>query len=214
MKIVDNTSEKKKEESTNTDDKCENKEDKQHEADMNDKVEEKAKETEEISGRHIRSEGFADSGKPSHIAFEERNKIERIESKEGNKSEKDKSEDQVKKCEEQKDSTVGENENQDANQSEQKTFLEVLSLLSTENTIKNLDKNKRSPLHSAAIAQQWDLIPLLIESGADIDALDIDNRTPLAFALMYKDCPLDKVHMLISSDNINIRESKGHNEVD
>ena len=58
----------------------------------------------------------------------------------------------------------------------------ITSLISSSNINKQLYR-RLSPLHLVLNSQRWDLVPVLIQHGADVNAVNVDNVTPLHAAL-------------------------------
>lgn len=51
--------------------------------------------------------------------------------------------------------------------------------------VNELDNNKISVLHYAARYDHFDIVKLLVESGADLNATEDDGLTPLHFCARY-----------------------------
>lgn len=77
----------------------------------------------------------------------------------------------------------------------QPMFLACASILSCRANVNATDNFLWTPLHFACHAGQQDIVELLIQSGAAIDALSINNSTPLFRAI--ESCRLDTVKYLL-----------------
>ena len=64
-----------------------------------------------------------------------------------------------------------------------KGILDFLKNPANKEFIADLDKNNQTVLHLAAYDDKWELVYLLIELGADINARDKYNRTPLNYCI-------------------------------
>ena len=86
----------------------------------------------------------------------------------------------------------------------------LVQLLSCENINMSYVNNTFTLLHFAVVWQRWDLVPILIRHGADVNIVNRDNDTPLHLAL-NKDVPADVLPQLISADmNINEKNATGY----
>lgn len=77
-----------------------------------------------------------------------------------------------------------------------KCRIECITLFSSSADVNAKDNFKWSPLHHACHSGQVDLVQLLLESGAEIDAQTINGGTPLMRAIESSREPL--VEFLIS----------------
>ena len=55
------------------------------------------------------------------------------------------------------------------------------------------DRNGNSPLHAATAGRNPDIAAMLIDAGADIDAINSKNQTPLDIALQQDNCQPDEI---------------------
>lgn len=84
----------------------------------------------------------------------------------------------------------------------------ALDELITPETINSGDKNDDRPLHVAAYMRNWKFVQMLIEYGADIEAVNRDGKTPLHMALseLYRRREyslVEVVALLISPQTVN-----------
>jgi ankyrin repeat protein len=87
---------------------------------------------------------------------------------------------------------------------------EITSMLNKDSLLANRKcKHGRMPLHFAAFCSKADIIKLLIEKGADINARDNNNFTPLYYA---RDA--DTAELLIKSGaKVNICDGNGYTPI-
>jgi ankyrin repeat protein len=76
-------------------------------------------------------------------------------------------------------------------------FLVCVSFLFYRANANATDNLLWTPLHFACHAGQQDIVELLVKSGAVIDALSINNSTPLSRAI--ESCRLDTVKYLLDN---------------
>ena len=82
---------------------------------------------------------------------------------------------------------------------------DVVTLLISLQNINHQDNNGRTALHLVVLEQQWDVVPVLIQNGANVDMCDGWNTTSLIYASKQPDVPPDIFKTLISSQNINTK---------
>ena len=85
----------------------------------------------------------------------------------------------------------------------------VQQLISPQN-INMWDMKCRTSLHLALLHRRWDLVPLLITSGADVNWYDDEWNRPLHVAVKITAVSVDVVTQLISAKNINSKNR--HND--
>ena len=74
----------------------------------------------------------------------------------------------------------------------------ITSLLKKDDTIINIKDDKgNTPLHWASMKDKVDTMKLLIDNGADIEAVDVDNWTALHYAAAF--ASLDAVNVLLEA---------------
>ena len=90
---------------------------------------------------------------------------------------------------------------------------EVLAQLITPQNINHPDEHGCTPLHDAAFSRKFNLIPVLIQHGADINLVQLTEETPLHLFLTGRKVELrdlddtdrkDLLFQLISDENINM----------
>lgn len=86
----------------------------------------------------------------------------------------------------------------------------IRTLLNYDDTIINENDNKgNSPLHWASMKDKTDTVKLLIENGADVEAVDKDWWTPLHYAAAF--ATFDTIKTLVGfGANVNDKTSDGH----
>lgn len=71
-----------------------------------------------------------------------------------------------------------------------------------------VNKDKNSALHFSIIQKNYEAVELLLESGAEIDAQNIDNRTPLMLAALAGDERLTAI-LLEYGANTDLKDQTG-----
>uniref|UniRef100_A0A8D0H6X4 Ankyrin repeat and EF-hand domain containing 1 n=1 Tax=Sphenodon punctatus TaxID=8508 RepID=A0A8D0H6X4_SPHPU len=92
-------------------------------------------------------------------------------------------------------------------------YSQFLYLFMCRADVNTMDNFNWTPLHHACHAGQQDIAELLINSGAAVDAISINNSTPLMRAI--ESCRLDSVQYLIDTgSNIQMKNRKGQNTLE
>ena len=94
--------------------------------------------------------------------------------------------------------------------SQQHVPLSVVTQLISSQNINIQDDSGCSVLDLVAKNRRWDLLPVLIQHGADVNQCNRWNKTPLHKAVIETTIPPDVVTQLISPQNINMQDSRGH----
>lgn len=98
----------------------------------------------------------------------------------------------------------------DSGDEQEENYVQVCRLLlDYRANVNKVDKERRGPLHKAARNAQSRLVELLIERGAEINALDYNGCTPLSNALQTADVrprcqPHLVVQMLLNHGSIKV----------
>ena len=82
-----------------------------------------------------------------------------------------------------------------------KALNHIKSLLS-HGFVNKQDTRGRTALHVLVRYRKWDLVPLLLQHGADTNVQDNDKSTPLHYAVY--DAPFDVINQLTTPQNINM----------
>ena len=91
--------------------------------------------------------------------------------------------------------------------------LDVVTQLISPHNINMQNKYDCTALHLVVREKRWDLVPVLVQHGADVNLRDNRYNTPLHIKMQnekYTDVPLDVVTQLISAQNINKQDRDGH----
>ena len=86
---------------------------------------------------------------------------------------------------------------------------DIFTQLISHQNVNVQDVNGVPALHFAVKKERWDLVPDLLQHGADVNLFGLPNRTPLHWAAC-RDTPADIVPQLISPHNINLKDIYGH----
>ena len=87
--------------------------------------------------------------------------------------------------------------------------IDIITQLISPQNINVQDRDGRTPLHDHLV-DNWDLVPILVQNGADVNLCDKQNNTPLLTALTHKGVSLDVVKQLITPKNISQRNNDGN----
>jgi len=93
--------------------------------------------------------------------------------------------------------------------------LSILKLLFKKNLANKslVDKEKNTVLHYAIIQKNYDAIVVLLENGLDIDAQNIDGRTPLMLAALSGDEKLTEYLLEYGADKV-LKDNSGQTAID
>ena len=86
----------------------------------------------------------------------------------------------------------------------------MMRLLTEENINQHEIRYGGTVLHKVVVAERWDVVPVLIKYGADINATDHKDMPPLHYAI-HNQPPPDIFKLLISPQNVN-RQDWSHRE--
>ena len=82
----------------------------------------------------------------------------------------------------------------------------AIELISSQN-INMQDRYGCTALHQIISEKRWDIVPVLVQKGADVNRFNKWSETPLHAALSHPNVPLDVITQLISPENVNMLDS-------
>ena len=89
----------------------------------------------------------------------------------------------------------------------------LVQLVSAENINMKDSQDHFTALHRAVTSCRWDLVPVLIQSGADVNVVDSKGRAPIHLAV-WKDVPSHLLPQLASAENVIMRDMTGQTCLD